>query len=1183
MKRLIYITLVMVLIFNNGIPQDVELKFSNGHSQPVQVIKLTPDEKYMLTGAFDGNVKLWEIESGKELWTSDFHSYAVTAIEISNNGQNYLSGSGAATGDIYYSEVKSGKLIKTFKSPSLKLGKVYDLKFSPKEQGFYSIHMFGLAFWKLTSSKPKILYNGFSSDGAISSKLDFYVVHDSKKKVLMVNDINGNKVIKLFPTFKSLSKISISPSGRFLANYHHEAGVQIYEISTGKEIEIESIAFNVEFSNDDSKVIITKMGGVEYWDTNDWTFETFKIPQIFTSTFSKNDKSIFLARHAIINFNLIDKDTISQYKGVSNIVWSSRYLNETNLLLETSEGLKIWDIKNNGTKFYPHRYYGPQSILSTKPVGFVTVADTIKIFNTNEPNKFFNLISSQGINLQGSYTRSYDIDSESGLLAIVKGYKKDKLFHPVFLEIIDLHQKKIISSKRFNQGISRIKFIEDGNQILATTYPNEIKLLKTSDLTQVKNYRIPNLKDYVGPSFGSSLATHSKSNLLASGGLFLIAVWDLKTGKIIKKINTKEIVNHLEFADDPNTIVSASNSDPRIKIWNLKKGKVEKYLEGHKSGITSISFSDDYRFLISTSNDNTIKIWDFAKKELVGTLVHIYNVDWTVISKHGLFDASDEGMKELFFKSDESIIALDQLKDRYYEPGLLQKILGLSDEPLRKSRGLNNIELYPNIELIHPIENKGKLGIKLTNRGGGIGKVLVWINGKEITTDARGKGVDPDDNEIIISYDINNHPYLKSGDVNEIEVKAYNKEEYLVSRGKKLYYIDHGKKEDYQPSLHAIIIGTSNYNGDELDLKYAAKDAEDFAKALELTANQYFRKDKVDITLFSTENADFSKWPTKVNIEWAFAEVSTTANPSDVLVVYLAGHGVNYGGSEGDFYYLTSEASNGKLTDPVVRDQVAISSNELTELIKTIPALKQVLILDACHSGIVAEDLMTSRTGRPSSEIRALERMKDRTGMYVLAGSAADAVSYEASVYGQGLLTYSLLFGMKGAALRENKFVDIMKLFQFAADKVPELAENIGGVQKPEIRVPYQAQSFDIGISTEEVQNQIILPSPKPLFLRSNFTNEITFNDNLRLSESINDELINIQTRDENEVIFIDASRFSDAYSLKGRYQKNGDAYTVQVRLFKGDEVVESYEVNGKEVIELTRLIIDNALGQIKP
>ncbi|MCB0552402.1 MAG: hypothetical protein KDD02_02535, partial [Phaeodactylibacter sp.] len=69
---------------------------------------------------------------------------------------------------------------------------------------------------------------------------------------------------------------------------------------------------------------------------------------------------------------------------------------------------------------------------------------------------------------------------------------------------------------------------------------------------------------------------------------------------------------------------------------------------------------------------------------------------------------------------------------------------------------------------------------------------------------------------------------------------------------------------------------------------------------------------------------------------------------------------------------------------------------------------------------------------------RALDRMKDRTGMFVLAGSAADKVSYEASQYGQGLLTYSILQGMSGFKLREDKYVDVALLFEYARDEVPK-------------------------------------------------------------------------------------------------------------------------------------------------
>ena len=172
------------------------------------------------------------------------------------------------------------------------------------------------------------------------------------------------------------------------------------------------------------------------------------------------------------------------------------------------------------------------------------------------------------------------------------------------------------------------------------------------------------------------------------------------------------------------------------------------------------------------------------------------------------------------------------------------------------------------------------MGIHLTNRSGGIGKVKIWINGKEATADTRGPNFNPEVDSVTLTYLVSGHPYNKIGEVSEIEVKVYNKEEYLISRGKKVFFVPEGDKYENEPSLFGIIIGTSNYSGDALDLKFAAKDANDFSNALKLVAQQYFSEDKVHINLLSTDNPDFSNWPTKENIENAFRSISSTANPN---------------------------------------------------------------------------------------------------------------------------------------------------------------------------------------------------------------------------------------------------------------------------------------------------------------
>ncbi|MCH8905254.1 MAG: caspase family protein, partial [Bacteroidetes bacterium] len=461
--------------------------------------------------------------------------------------------------------------------------------------------------------------------------------------------------------------------------------------------------------------------------------------------------------------------------------------------------------------------------------------------------------------------------------------------------------------------------------------------------------------------------------------------------------------------------------------------------------------------------------------------------------------------------------------------------------------------------------------IELTEREGGIGKISVFINGKEVIEDARSHMKTKSGSAPVIKIKLKRYKdYFISGKKNQISVKAYNEEGYLSSQlTSKSVITKHSKRaktldSNIPTNLFAIIIGTADYRGDKLDLKYADKDADKMAKAIEMTANRLFGKDHVFMKVLTTSKRDKDQQPTKENIENVFNDFADKAGASDVLLIYFSGHGVNYGGSDGLFYYLTKDIESGDLTDPGIRKRYAISTNELTEWIKAIPAQKQVMIIDACASGKLVEDILASTKDVSSSQIRALERMKDRTGMFIITGSAADMVSYEASHYGQSLLTYSILYGINGDVPKQDGSIDIATLFQYAADHVPDLASDIGGIQRPVVSTPFGGNSFDIGIKTSEMH--IDLEEVKPIFIRSNFQEQNEYADVLQITSLIDQNLYDISFGDDLiDLVFSDVSKYEGTYSIKGRYLIDNNGVIVTAKLYLDSRPMGDIKVEGSK------------------
>jgi uncharacterized caspase-like protein len=433
--------------------------------------------------------------------------------------------------------------------------------------------------------------------------------------------------------------------------------------------------------------------------------------------------------------------------------------------------------------------------------------------------------------------------------------------------------------------------------------------------------------------------------------------------------------------------------------------------------------------------------------------------------------------------------------------------------------------------------------------------VVLKVNGREIALGARGNAIDRGATSAALDVDLSAATLTPEGD-NVIEASAETADGlHLRSRGVSVaWHAAEGSKSE-KPKLFAILSGISEYDNPELNLQFAARDAANMGRAIEIAARGLPFPGGVRILQLTSGG---SAEPTKANLRAAFETVAREAAPSDVLVVYLAGHAIAVRDADDRYHYLTRDARSTDIArDATLLSAHSLSSAELKEWLsrKNMP-LKQVLILDTCAAGAAFEDgaKLTETRDLSPDQIRAIELLKDSTGSWILMGSAADAVSYEATRYGQGLLTYALLDGMRGPALVEDGRVDVGRLFEFAQNETEQLARGIGGIQKPLVRIP-GGQTFPIGLLQPQDRARIPLAAARPVVLQARAGADGGLRDPLRLAPALRAELRRVGRGSARGLEIAYWDEVSDdvpgAVTLLVPYSREGDKIRLKVQLDK--------------------------------
>ena len=482
--------------------------------------------------------------------------------------------------------------------------------------------------------------------------------------------------------------------------------------------------------------------------------------------------------------------------------------------------------------------------------------------------------------------------------------------------------------------------------------------------------------------------------------------------------------------------------------------------------------SEGLGVVVGYTPDGSIQLVDYDSGEPRVTFYRFPDAS-LVMTPEGFFSGTGEFLRYLQFVRGLDTYALNQFYDAFYRPDIVDKKIA-GDDIAPYVAGLNVEEALavppPIVEIVTPSAGASvtdrvvAVRVRVVETGdGGIGDIRLHHNGKLVQSLGVYRLAQGGQNLQQRSVFATNRtlPYqtavrgaevrrvwsdIAAGDTgvsdfSPLKGTTYQDYEVVLVEGENLISASafNGANtvmsviesvavfadiEPQRPELHVLSVGNNEFSNPALTLRMAEKDANDFSAVIgEYAPSRYAH---VNVTTLSNVG--------KQAILEEMARMSRAMKPEDVFVFFAATHGY----AEDDSYYVYTSEFDGTIGNP----NHSLSSVELMELSKQLPALKQAIVLDACQAGGMEGIVAGLYDARMSVLARAV-------GVHLFAG----AKSFQAAqdVYEEnGLFTHFLLEGLKGGADHDaSGQVSSNEMGPFLERNVSEAS---GGTQVPFVR-----------------------------------------------------------------------------------------------------------------------------------
>jgi WD40 repeat protein len=336
------------------------------HRTGVQTISVSPDEKMVLTGAGDGQARLWDIATCTEAGRSMPHHAPVTATVFAGNGDRFVTAS--ADQAALWSTAAQEKLGETLNTD----GDITSALFNPDGSAFATATRNGEArFWRIPDCKPI----GDVMRPAGHSARIFTIAFDSSAHLFLTASEDGTivkwdysgKPVAAPITGTQITCASFSPDRRLVATGSTD-GAAVWDLQTAKIISSPAVRdgarVNTCVFSPDGTLLATGSddGSARVWDSRSGTARFGALRHtlgneaepISALAFSPNGKRLATGSDdgSVIVWDATNGRELSERLSHSDSVTALAFVQNGKLLVTASKdgSVRIWDLNTPTTR-----------------------------------------------------------------------------------------------------------------------------------------------------------------------------------------------------------------------------------------------------------------------------------------------------------------------------------------------------------------------------------------------------------------------------------------------------------------------------------------------------------------------------------------------------------------------------------------------------------------------------------------------------------------------------------------------------------------------------------------------------------------------------------------------------------------------------------------------------------------